>query len=397
MNSPSPPLRLGLQIGVASLCRFLLNTARRFPYPYAPALSRGLGVSLAAVTSLIAVNQVTGLLSLLFGPMADRWGYRIMLFAGLGSLAAGMLAGALLPWYGIILIGLFLAGLGKSMFDPALQAYVGERVPFSRRGMVVGFMETVWAGSTLVGIPLIGLLIAHFGWRAPFLALGACALLGMGALWMMIPADGAGREGAPIRIDVFGSWKKLLHQKPGLGMLGFAFFISLANDNFFVVYGAWMEQAFNLSVVTLGLTTTIIGGAELLGETLTASLGDRIGLQRSMSAGLALSTVSYLILPLVERSLPGALGALFFVFLSTEFAIVAALSVSTEVLPDARATMMSGYLAAASVGRVIGAVLGGVVWTLGGLAAVAAVSAAVNALALISFLWGLRNWASHRD
>ena len=71
--------------------------------------------------------------------------------------------------------------------------------------------------------------------------------------------------------------------------------------------------------------------------------------------------------------------------------------VSTEVLPDARATMMSGYLAAASVGRVIGAVLGGVVWTLGGLAAVAAVSAAVNALALISFLWGLRNWASHRD
>ena len=397
MNSPSPPLRLGLQIGVASLCRFLLNTARRFPYPYAPALSRGLGVSLAAVTSLIAVNQVTGLLSLLFGPMADRWGYRIMLFAGLGSLAAGMLAGALLPWYGIILIGLFLAGLGKSMFDPALQAYVGERVPFSRRGMVVGFMETVWAGSTLVGIPLIGLLIAHFGWRAPFLALGACALLGMGALWMMIPAGGAGREGAPIRIGVFGSWKKLLHQKPGLGMLGFAFFISLANDNFFVVYGAWMEQAFNLSVVTLGLTTTIIGGAELLGETLTASLGDRIGLQRSMSAGLALSTVSYLILPLVERSLPGALGALFFVFLSTEFAIVAALSVSTEVLPDARATMMSGYLAAASVGRVIGAVLGGVVWTLGGLAAVAAVSAAVNALALISFLWGLRNWASHRD
>ena len=150
-------------------------------------------------------------------------------------------------------------------------------------------------------------------------------------------------------------------------------------------------------VAGLGLTTTIIGGAELLGETLTASLGDRIGLQRSMSAGLALSTVSYLILPLVERSLPGALGALFFVFLSTEFAIVAALSVSTEVLPDARATMMSGYLAAASVGRVIGAVLGGVVWTLGGLAAVAAVSAAVNALALISFLWGLRNWASHRD
>jgi DHA1 family inner membrane transport protein len=394
--SPTPSFRLGLQIGVASLCRFLLNTARRFPYPYAPALSRGLGVPLAAVTSLIAVNQVTGLLSILFGPMADRWGYRVMLFAGLGSLAAGMLAGALLPWYGIILIGLFLAGLGKSMFDPALQAYVGERVPFRRRGLVVGFMETVWAGSTLVGIPLIGLLIAHFGWRAPFLALGACSLLGMGALWVMIPVGGAGREGAPIRLGIFGPWKRLLHQKPGLGMLGFAFFISLANDNFFVVYGAWMEQAFDLGVVALGMTTTIIGGAELLGETLTASLGDRIGLQRSMSAGLVLSTVSYLILPWVGHSLPGALAALFSVFLFTEFAIVAALSVSTEVMPDARATMMSGYLAAASMGRVIGAIMGGVVWTLGGLAAVANLSAVINALALVSFLWGLRSWTSRR-
>lgn len=396
MISPNSSTPLALQIGVASLCRFLLNTARRFPYPFAPALSRGLDVPLAAVTSLIAVNQVTGVLSLLFGPVADRWGYRLMLFAGLGSLATGMLAGALLPWYVVILTGLFLAGLGKSMFDPALQAYVGEKVPFRRRGLVVGFMETVWAGSTLVGIPLIGLLIAHFGWTAPFLALGACALLGMGALWMVIPAGGALRGGATVRIGMFGSWKKLLRQKPGLGMLGFAFFVSIANDNFFVVYGAWMERSFHLSVVALGLTTTIIGGAELLGETLTASLGDRIGLKRSMSTGLALSAVSYLILPLVEHSLSGALGALFSVFLFTEFAIVAALSLSTEVMPEARATMMSGYLAAASLGRVIGALMGGVVWALGGLSAVAAVSAAFNVLALIAFLWGLRSWTCGR-
>jgi MFS transporter, DHA1 family, inner membrane transport protein len=387
---------LNAQITAASLCRFLLNTARRFPYPYAPALSRGLGVPLAAATSLIAVNQVTGLLSLLFGPLADRWGYRVMLLAGLGSLAAGMLGAALLPWYVVVLIGLFLAGLGKSMFDPALQAYVGERVPFSRRGLVVGFMETVWAASTLVGVPLIGVLIAHFGWRAPFFALGVSALLGMGALWLIIREGKAVRGQSPAPFDLLGAWKRLLRQRPGLGILGFAFFISIANDNFFVVYGAWMEQTFNLTVVALGVTTTVIGGAELLGETLTASLGDRIGLQRSTGIGLVLSTASYLLLPMVGSSLPGALGALFFVFLFTEFAIVAALSMSTEVMPDARATMMSGYLAAASLGRVIGALMGGMVWTLGGVAAVAAVSASVNALALISFVWGLRSRGSCR-
>jgi len=390
----SPHTRLALQIGAASLCRLLLNTARRFPYPFAPALSRGLDVPLAAVTSLIAVNQVTGLLSLVFGPLSDRWGYRTMLFAGLGFLSAGMLGGALFPWYAVVLAGLFLAGLGKSMYDSALQAYVGERVPFRRRGMVVGFMETVWAGSTLVGVPLVGLLISRFGWRAPFFVLGALALLGLGTLFLVIPGGGDERVEDGTRFSMLRAWKKLLHQKAGLGMLGFAFFISIANDNFFVVYGAWMEQSFHLTVVALGMTTTIIGGAELLGETLTASLGDRIGLHRSMTIGLVLSTLSYLALPAVQDSLPGALGILFALFLFTEFAIVAALSVSTEVMPDARATMMSGYLAAASLGRVIGALMGGLVWTLGGIAAVGAVSASINGLALVSFLRGMRSWVS---
>jgi len=45
----------------------------------------------------------------------------------------------------------------------------------------------------------------------------------------------------------------------GLGLLGVALFASVANDNFFVVYGAWLEEAFLLSIVTLGITTTVIG------------------------------------------------------------------------------------------------------------------------------------------
>ncbi len=307
-----------------------------------------------------------------------------------------MLASGLLPLYGVVLIGLFLAGLGKSMFDPALQAYVGERVPFTRRGLVVGAMETVWAGSTLVGVPLIGLLIARLGWRSAFFALGGLAVLGMAALTLMIRNGGVSGGKAKIRLGMVEAWRKLVGNRVCLGMLGFAFFISMANDGFFVVYGAWMEQSFHLAVVALGMTTTVIGAAELLGETLTASLGDRLGLHRSMSGGVILSTLSYAVLPLFQHSLPGALCALFFIFLFTEFAIVAALSLSTEVLPDARATMMSGYLAAASLGRVFGALTGGFVWTEAGLSAVAILSVSFNLFALVSFRWGLHSWSAPR-
>jgi len=169
------------QVGAAISCRLVLNTARRFTYPFAPVLSRGLDVPLTAVTFLIAVNQVTAIPGMLFGPLSDRVGYRLMMLCGLGMLAMGMFAVGLLPFYGIVMAGLFLSGLGKSIFDPAIQAYVSERVPYQRRGLVIGFLEFSWAGSTLVGIPLLGLIIEGWGWRAPFFywAVWVCSVFGL--------------------------------------------------------------------------------------------------------------------------------------------------------------------------------------------------------------------------
>jgi predicted MFS family arabinose efflux permease len=170
--------------------------------------------------------------------------------------------------------------------------------------------------------------------------------------------------------------------------------VSVANDNLFVVYGAWLENTFNLSIIALGVSTGVIGIAELLGEGLTASLGDRLGLTRSIIFGLTLSGLSYIVLPLLGNSLPLALLSLFIVFLTFEFTIVTSLSFSTEILPDARATMMSGYLAAATLGRVFGALIGGPVWMTGGILATGLVSAFISILALIALIWGMRGWVA---
>jgi len=297
----SSPHRLGWQIAAATVGRLCLNTARRFPYPFAPALSRGLGVPLTAITSLIAINQATGILSVVFGPLSDRWGYRLMMLAGLGMLAVGMLAAGFIPLYVFVLAALLLAGLGKSIFDPAMQAYIGERVPFQRRGLAIGLTEFAWSGSSLVGIPLVGLLIDRLGWRSPFFAVGGLGLLGLAALWGLLPADGrgAGLRRPPFRLGEV--WRQVAQERAALGAVGFAFLVSAANDNLFVVYGAWLEGRFGLGVVALGLATTVIGGAELLGESLTVSVADRLGLKRSVLASLTLSALSYAFLPLAGR------------------------------------------------------------------------------------------------
>ena len=383
---------LTLGIVVTTLCRLALNTARRFVYPFAPALSRGLGVPLTAITSLIAVNQATAVLGLFFGPIADRLGYRLMMLTGMTLLVAGMFAGGLFPFYGVILIALFLAGLGKSIFDPALQAYVSERVPFHRRGLVIGFLEFSWAGSTLLGIPLVAVLIDRLGWRAPFFVMGGLGILGILALIILIEKTVQKKATGP-SLPVFrGAWRQLLQERAALGALSYSFLVSVANDNLFVVYGAWLEKQFSLSIVALGLGTAVIGIAELAGESCTAALADRLGLKRSLIGGLAACLICYGILPFLGQTLGMALTGLFFLFLTFEFTIVTGLSLFTELVPASRATMMSSYLASGGVGRVVGALIGGPIWMAGGIYATALVSAAISGLALVSLVWGLRGW-----
>ncbi len=391
-ESQEPAARLVINVGAAGICKFILNTTRRFVYPFAPVLSRGLGVPLTAITSLIALNWAAGSLAIFAGPLADRLGYRLMMITGMVLLAVGLLVSGLLPLYAVVLVALFLAALGKAVFDPAVQAYVSDHVPYRRRGLVIGVLEFSWAGSALLGIPALALIIDRFGWRSPFFVMGLLAVLGIALLVLLIPPVERDPAGSRSRIDLKTVWQAVLHKRSARGALAFIFLVSAANDTLFVVYGAWLENAFGLSIVALGLGTGTIGLAELLGETLTATLADRIGLKRSVMTGLTICIILYVLLPLVSQTIFMAFASLFLIFVTFEFVAVTSVSMATELLPRARATMMATFMGAAGLGRVAGALIGGPVWLFGGIFATGIAAALISALALACLLWGLRGW-----
>jgi len=140
------------------------------------------------------------------------------------------------------------------------------------------------------------------------------------------------------------------------------------------------------------MSTGLIGLAELSGETLTAFFADHFGLKQTVLSALILCVASYGILPFLGLILPMALSGLFFIFLTFEFTIVTGMSLFTELLPEYRATMMSGFFAAAGMGRIAGALMGGHVWLAGGITATCLASAAVTGLGLASLAWGLDGW-----
>ncbi len=370
------------QLGAIFLARLVINTARRMTYTFAAAFARGLGVPLTSITSLIALNQTAGLFGPLFGYWGDRWGYRTVMLGGLGLLAVGLLSSGLFPGYATLMLALILAGLSKALFDPTALAYVGKRVPYHRRGLAMGLMELPWSASTLIGIPLVGLMIDRFTWRSPFVAMGCLAALSFVAVSWLIPRDGKGRDEAAEQPGVKETWRQAKRNPAVLAALGFALLMSLANDTLFVIYGVWLESTFSLSVVALGLSTMAIGVAELLGEGLTATVSDRLGLRQSLLIGMSFVVLTYLLLPLGEASLVLALGALFLAFLSFEFTVVTSFAYVSEIFPQARAVMMSSTLAAASIGRITGALIGGSLWLAGGMRANSLIAALAALLAL---------------
>jgi predicted MFS family arabinose efflux permease len=223
--------------------------------------------------------------------------------------------------------------------------------------------------------------------------MGGMGLLGMIALAVLLPGYTKSRPLLRQSVSFKNVLPILMKDNTLKGMFAYVFFFSAAIDNLFVVYGAWLENSFSIGIVGLGMGTSVIGVAELAGEIMVATISDRLGLKRVVTIGVLLCIVTYTLLPFAGQSLILALIGLSTHFLFFEFTIISSVALCTELHPEMRATVIAGFFAAAGLGRIVGALIGGPIWLTGGIIATGMISAGVTVLALISLRWGLRGWS----
>jgi predicted MFS family arabinose efflux permease len=373
-------------MAVMLVARLALNLQFRIVYPFLPSIARGLGISLAGAGVLLAIRAMAGVASPVYGAMAERYGRRALMLVGLAALVLG--AGLVVIAPGFALAGIAFAALGfsKASFDPAMQAYVGDSVPYDRRGRIMSILELPWSLSWFVGVPLAGLAIAWAGWRLPFAAiavLGACALV---AMLRLCPFCGRSPERNGEEARPASGWLSL----PALAALGVSLCLVMANDNVFVVYGAWMESQFGLTVAALGLFSGVIAVAELAGELGAAGFLDRIGKRRGILLGIILNAAAYLALPQLTGTLGRALFGVALVFLTFEFSIVSLIPLISELAPGARAVILAANVSAMAVGRMISSLMAPRLWAAGGISLCALVSVGIALAALLLLLGFLR-------
>jgi predicted MFS family arabinose efflux permease len=349
--------------------RLVINMTRRFPYPFLPEISRQLSVPLEQVQSTIAGYAGIGVASPLLGPIGERYGRKRVMMGALWLMVAGAAMGALMPQFALFAIATLIFGVSKMLFDPAMSAYIADHVPYVRRGAAVGITELSWAGSMLVIAPIAGYLLGASGLQSVFLVLLGFALVALLVTYRFIPADHPQGD-VPRPITPLETWRALRAKPSSFGALGYSFFFVVANEIFFINYGAYMETTFREelaalgaalalgALAALGTVTIVISAAEVVGEFSVIGFADRFGKRRLTILGALVASVGYVALPTFSSSLPLTLFGLFIIFVGVETAIVAAIPLLSEVLPNARAIMMSSNVGAHSLGRMVGALAG---------------------------------------
>ncbi len=379
--------RRAAQLGILTFARLCMNTLLRIVYPFAPAFARGLGVPVTTIYLIISVRNLTGLLSPVFAPLAERYGRRNVMAIATAAFSVVTLLVAGVPAVWSLAAALIIAGVVKVIYDPAMHSYLGDAVPYAQRGRALALTEFGWSGAFLIGAPLTGWLIARQGWSAPFLWLGVGGAAAAVMLWRALPA--ARRHGHQT-VTIGYTWQTL-RRHPIIWAAALYMLLPLvAQEALFIVYGDWMETTFNLSLTGLGLATTLIGLAELSGELTAGWSVDRFGKRPVVAISCVLTAMAFLFIPFSVGSLSTALAALVAVFFTFEIAVVGAIPLLTEMVPEARGVVMSMAFGAMAVGRTIGSIIGPIVWTRAGMLGNSLIAAALMLLAALVLVRWLR-------
>jgi len=372
-------MRIRFQLAIFTIIRTIFNTAHRMVYPFLGVFARGLGVEVTTLSLVVTSRSFIGMFIPFASSISDHRGRKFGMLTGIAIFTLAVSLVTIHPSLVTLTIALIFSLIGKYLFDPAMQAYLGDRIPYTRRGLALAATEIGWSLAFIGGIPLLVVLIDRFGWAAPFPLLTVLGLGMFAAIWWIVPNSDP--HHAPSK-HAWSNFRTVLTSLPALAGIGIAFWASAANELVNLIFGVWLEDSFGLKIAALGAASAIIGISELTGEGLVAALTDRLGKPRALGLGLAASALSSLALPILARSETGALVGLFFFYITFEFVMVSHVPLMTELLPGARATVMSFNLSGHALGRVLGALLATFIYQSFGFVA-------ITILAMLFYVFGL--------
>jgi MFS family permease len=307
--SPNPPIFRGWFVVAAAFAITFIGFGSAYTFSaFLEPLQRDFGASRGSVSLAFSLAGFLYFgLGIVSGPLADRFGSRSLVVAGMILMATGLAAASaarsLLQVYVAYGLGVGL-GVGCA-YVPAIGAV--QRWFVRRRGFASGLAVSGIGVGTLAMPPLASLLVQGFGWRGAYLALGAIAAVVGGGLALLIENDprdrGLAPDGDPLPPDAttlqrYGvSVGEAIRSRHFISLYlaclicSFGVFVPFVH---LVPYARDHGVAAEAAVILLG----VIGVGSTAGRFFLGGLADRMGRQFSlllMFAGMALALAVWVI------------------------------------------------------------------------------------------------------
>jgi len=374
-------------IAVSVLAKAQEATAIRSLYPYIGTLAAELSTTATNVALCISLKELSFTMAPLFAPAlrAKVGTVRLRLGAGLTVSSCILLIG-LLSSFELFAVLVFVLGGAKALADTGSQCLLTEHIPREDVGRATAVNELSWGLSSLVGVPLFGLLMS-VGWALPWLVYAGVGVLCFFGLKATLPRDAApapaaaeaeappadaaaaaappadAAGGGGVR-GMLGRYGTLLRSPQGRAVAFGVMLLTVCADALFSSFGLWLEEAHGLDLKAVAVAAMAMGVADISAELVLAAVIGRLSPPQCMTAGWALQGAVYLALPSLTAASTGvvasvvAFGVQVFAFEFTIVALMATSSFDSAVSGGREGDLESLQFTCAGIGRIVGAPLG---------------------------------------
>lgn len=332
-----------------------------------PTLAREWGMTPAAFTPAFVTTSVGAVIGyLLSGPLASRFGERLVIVCSVLSFACGSIMTAFVGSISELAVLRLVTGIGLGAVLPAAIATAANQFPAKRREMIaVAVAGGIGLGSTLGGV-FGGRLIAQHGWEAVFWLGGLLPLLLLPFLWWGLPARTKAKTAeaaAGLNVGIGSLFRNGLALSTML-VWTFSFLIFLALYALIL----WMPTlllGYGFKPAETSIGTACIGIGGLVGVILLIPLSGRFGAARVLMFTSLFGAAAVAFLSGVGPERSQLLLTIAAIGLGLQAGAIGQSALAVRLYPAAMRTTGVGYASAAGrLGSIVGPAVGGMLLSL---------------------------------
>jgi predicted MFS family arabinose efflux permease len=245
-------------------------------------------------TVVSAYAFAAGISGFLTAGFADRFDRKKLLLFFYTGFIAGTLWCGLAQSFESLLLARIVTGLFGGVIGSVVLAIATDLFAPQMRGRVMGFIQTAFAASQILGIPIGIYLSSRWNWHVPFLALVVLGTIG-GLLIAVFMKPVAEHLKTPQRHGAFDHLRHTITEPRYL--LSFASVLFLATGGFMLMpfSSAFTVNNLGISIHELPIIYLVTGIATIFAGPLVGKAADTFGALRVFFAGTALTIVMVVI------------------------------------------------------------------------------------------------------